>query len=160
MTGAFSADEDQVQSVFRGLGECDCLHVLALRLRTLNIVTSLKCGIFNYILVNFPKLREVAACFSSFVVTFVNSVVPLVTFFRFFKVAADSAVKDEPWDLLRFIIHLLFGVQHVVALFAEAHSFKLTDNLNRIVRWDSSLPGGICNSWHKNREFILIFNKI
>ena len=55
----------------------------------------------------------------------VDAIVPLVTDDGLFEVATDVTVVNESLDVLALIVDLLFGVEHVVAFFAESHTFVL-----------------------------------
>ena len=123
-----NADIDQIQPVFRLLGETDGLRALAVLIGTLNVLSSLQSWVLCDILINRQKASKrgrIVLISVAAMVGLVDTIVPLVADDGLFEVTANMTVINEPLNVLSFIIDLLFWIEHVVALFAESHAFVL-----------------------------------
>lgn len=137
VVSALGADEDQVHAVLGGVHEGDSLIVPALLAS--EVLPSRQSWVLHALLVNMEEElgTSVAATYSLsrprlYLLTRpVHTVISLVAGFGFLEVATDAAVIDESPNV-RVLGLLLLGLQHVVALSAEAHALEschLAENL-------------------------------
>ena len=128
MIGTWSADINQIESVFGLLGKTNSFCALASVVWAFNLFSSLESRVFDDIFVNCKGSREIVAVVFRRVasmVWFVNTIVPLITNNSFFKMTTNMAIINESLNVLSIIIDLLFWIEHVITLFAESHSFVL-----------------------------------
>ena len=115
VVGTVGAHKDQVHSVLCGVSKGDGLVVAALL--AVDSLAPAQSWVLDDLLVHIEFVCLLV------VLALVDAVVHLVSRLRLLEVPADAAVVDQPSNCA-LIHHLLLGVQHVVALLAEAHSFK------------------------------------
>ena len=115
MAGASAAHKNEVEFVLGNLSEADCLVVLAPLAR--EVLPSRESGVLDAFRVHVQILS--AQC----EVRAVDAIVHLVAFLRPLTAVAELALILEVVAVVRLV---LFGLEHVVALSAEAHAFKLS----------------------------------
>ena len=98
---------------------------------------TLECRVFGAIRINFKstmKFKRVLSSLRSFshivIILLVDTVIPLISFFCFFNILTLRTLKHKLGNILPE--NLFHRVKHVVALFAEPHSFEfaLASKLN------------------------------
>ena len=138
------ADIYEIQSILCLLSETNSLGTLATFVWTLNFLPSLQSWILDDIFINRKeayKIAWVVLCSIASVIWFVDAVVPLVSYDSLFKVTTNVTIVYESLNVLSFIIHLLFGIKHIVAFLAESHTFVLWSGYHGFSTWSSSVHG-------------------
>ena len=121
VSAALGAHEDEVESIACRLREGDRRRVLAAILGADDVVRPLESRVLHAVLVDLELEDRVCALVLG-VVLLVDAGVPLVVLSRPLEVGALAALEDEASDALPLVVDLLLGVEHVVALLAEAHA--------------------------------------
>ena len=134
---ASCAHKNKVQSIFGWMSECHSLPSLTPHPRHAFNFDPLKCRVSSTIRINFEstmKFHRVLSSLRGFshivIILLIDTVIPLISFFCFFNIFALRTLKHKLGNILPE--NLFHRVKHVVALFAEPHSFEfaLASKLN------------------------------
>ena len=119
------------------MNECHSLPFLVLYPRHAFNLDPLKCRVSSTIRINFEstmKFQRVLSSLRGFshivIILLIDTVIPLISFFCFFNIFRLRTLKHKFSNIL--LVNLYNRVKHVVALFAEPHSFEfaLASKLN------------------------------
>jgi hypothetical protein len=137
--GALGAYKDEIHAILGRVHEGDSLVVTTLLAG--EVLSSGESWVLDTLFVNMKeelgaRIASLLSCPRRYLLTRpVDTVICLVSFLSLLKVTADTAVVDKSTKLLILGL-LLLGLQHVVALSAEAHALKschLAENLTLFI---------------------------
>jgi len=127
VVGALGAHEDEVHPVLGRVDEGDGLIVLALA--AAHVLLARESGVLNALLVDLEEEGRGVLCTSLtcsggslLLAGPVHAVVSLIAGLCAVAMAADPTLVDETGGVVVITESLLLGLEHVVALLAEAHT--------------------------------------